>query len=291
MLKVLLTGSSGQVGSLLQLKLEKAGFEVRSFDSKGLDISSTAQVLEQVSWNPQIIINAAAYTAVDKAEQEVEKAFSVNSKGVENLLALAKQCDCPVINISTDYVFNGQATAPYQVDHITSPLGVYGQSKRAGEELLEVSQHPYINIRTSWVFGENGNNFVKTMLRLGQDKENLSIVADQVGCPTYAGDIAAAIVTIVKRYRDSNEFIQGHYHFCGDIAVSWFEFAKHIFDVAARSGTLTKTPKLQPIPTSSYPTPAARPAYSVMDCSKLKQAYSISPSDWKSALEKIIPSF
>ena len=289
MFRVLLTGAKGQLGSLLLNYFREAGYEVKGGDVGGLNITDLESVMRIQSWVPDIIVNAAAYTAVDKAESEEELAYAVNALGVKHLLALAQALKCPLINVSTDYVFDGQASSPYRVEEKTSPLGVYGRTKRAGEEFLEASGHSFINIRTSWVFGENGNNFVKTMLRLGKERDSLSIVADQRGCPTYAGDLAKAILVIVNRYRNDGFFANGHYHFCGYEEASWFEFAETIFEVANTAGVLERSPSLTPISTSDYPTPAARPAYSVLDCSKISGVYDIEPSDWKKALSKIIP--
>lgn len=289
MFRVLLAGAKGQLGSLLLNCLREAGYEVKGGDVGELDITDLQSVMRIQSWAPDIIVNAAAYTAVDKAESEEELAYTVNALGVKHLLALAQALKCPLINVSTDYVFDGQASSPYRVEEKTSPLGVYGRTKRAGEEFLEASDHSFINIRTSWVFGENGNNFVKTMLRLGKERDSLSVVADQRGCPTYAGDLAKAILVIVNRYRNDGFFANGHYHFCGYEEASWFEFAETIFEVANTTGVLERSPSLTPISTSDYPTPAARPAYSVLDCSKISGVYDIEPSDWKKALSKIIP--
>ncbi|MGI1669186.1 MAG: dTDP-4-dehydrorhamnose reductase [Neptuniibacter sp.] len=289
MFRVLLTGAKGQLGSLLLEYLREAGCEVKGGDVGELDITDLESVMRNQDWSPDIIVNAAAYTAVDNAESEEELAYAVNALGVKNLLVLSQELKSPLINVSTDYVFDGQASSPYRVEEKTSPLGVYGRTKRAGEEFLEASDHSFINIRTSWVFGENGNNFVKTMLRLGKDRDSLSIVADQRGCPTYAGDLAKAILVIVHRYRNDGFFANGHYHFCGNEEVSWFEFAETIFEVANAAGVLKRRPTLTPIPTSEYPTPAARPAYSVLDCSKISGVYDIEPSDWNNALNKIIP--
>lgn len=291
MFRVLVTGVKGQVGSLLFDCLSAEGYEVRGYDYAEMDITSLDSVMSAVNWKPDLIINAAAYTAVDKAEADAEKAFAVNADGVKNLLALAKISECPLIGISTDYVFNGQSNTPYKVETEASPLGVYGASKRLGEELLENSNQPFINIRTSWVFGENGNNFVKTMLRLGKDRDSLSIVSDQVGCPTYAGDLAKVITVIARRYKDHSVFVSGHYHYCGDVAVNWHEFAEKIFDTALNLGVVDRVPDLNPISTSEFPTAAERPAYSVLDCSKLKEVYNLEPSDWSGALRRIIPIF
>ena len=287
-MKILLTGAAGQLGSHLCDLLPVKGHELLAFNSAELDISSREQVLTHTADQPEIIINAAAYTAVDKAESVQDKAFAVNETGVKNLIELAQKLKIPLINVSTDYVFDGSASEPYTEGHPTSPLGVYGQSKRAGEVLLEQSDVPFVNIRTSWVFSEYGSNFLKTMLRLGKERNSLSIVSDQVGCPTYAGDLAERICVILDYYSKKNELISGHFHYCGDHPVSWFDFAEYIFEVAEREGLISNAPYLAAIATEDYPTPAARPAYSVLNTERLRHEYACLPSDWKKATLKII---
>lgn len=287
-MRVLLTGASGQLGSHLCDVLPASGYDLLALNSASLDISSRDQVLARAADCPDVIVNAAAYTAVDKAESEADKAFAVNETGVANLIELAGLLDIPLINVSTDYVFDGSASEPYTEDYPTSPLGVYGESKRAGELLLESSSIPYVNIRTSWVFSEYGNNFVKTMLRLGKERESLSIVADQVGCPTYAGDLAKEIVRILDGYADEDQWVGGHFHYCGDQQVSWFEFADYIFSVAKCNGLISSKPALSPIVTKEYPTPADRPLYSVMSTEKIHSTYGCASSNWKVAIKLVI---
>ncbi|WP_432472291.1 dTDP-4-dehydrorhamnose reductase [Amphritea sp. HPY] len=287
-MKVLMVGSRGQVGSLLSSQLLQAGFETAALNSQELDISSIESVMSWQSWQPELIINAAAYTAVDLAESEPEKAFQVNEAGLENLLLLAQSCDCPIFNISTDYVFDGSSVRPYMESDPVSPLGIYGRSKRAGEVKLENADHPYINIRTSWVFGENGNNFVKTMLRLGRQHETLNVVADQYGCPTYAGDIANVLVTLAEKLRAGEDLYWGHFHYSGAEQVSWHGFAQFIFQQAVRAGQITREPVVNPISTEQYPTAAARPAYSVLDTAEINKRYNIEPSNWKIAVRELM---
>lgn len=287
-MRVMLVGAGGQLGSSLVGRLMAGEFEVKALTSSALDITSAGSVAAWAEWQPELIINASAYTAVDRAESDVEQAFAVNKEGIKNLIALAKVVECPLFSVSTDYVFDGSASRPYKEGDRLSPLGVYGRSKRAGEVELENGGVPFVNIRTSWVFGESGNNFVKTMLRLGLERDSLGVVADQIGCPTYAGDIAAAIVTIAEKYRNSEGLVWGHFHYCGDIPVSWFGFAEAIFQQAAEAGLLQNMPQVKKITSDDYPTPAKRPAYSVLDCSAIKESYGIEPSCWQRGLKEVI---
>ena len=287
-MKVLVTGAAGQLGSHLCELIPAEGFELLAFSSQELDITSEQQVLTLASSEPAIIVNAAAYTAVDKAEVEFDQAYAVNEQGVANLVKLAEQLNIPLINVSTDYVFDGSAQEPYAEDQVTSPLGVYGKSKRAGEMILERSNCEFVNIRTSWVFSEHGNNFLKTMLRLGKARDALSIVADQRGCPTYAGDLARGICALLSYYQTNQALVVGHFHYAGDTEVSWFEFAKEIFSTAQSGSYLESAPALSAIATSEYPTPAARPAYSVLSSTRFQAAYGHAPSDWKVAIKTVL---
>ncbi len=288
-MRVLMVGSRGQVGSLLASQLLQADFETKALNSQELDISSKESVLSWQSWKPELIINAAAYTAVDLAESESEKAYAINEGGVKNLLLLASLCNCPLFNISTDYVFDGSSAQPYVESDSVSPLGIYGQSKRAGELQLELSGQSFINIRTSWVFGENGNNFVKTMLRLAEQRDSLSVVADQVGCPTYAGDIAAALVSLADRLRVGKEMYWGHFNFSGSEVVSWYGFAQYIFQQAGLAGLISREPAVSPITTKEYPTAAERPGYSVLSTAKIRELYGVEASDWRLAISELMP--
>lgn len=287
-MKVLVTGAAGQLGSHLCEMIPAEGFELLAFSSKELDITSEQQVLALASSKPSIIVNAAAYTAVDKAEADIDQAYAVNEQGVANLVKLAERLNIPLINVSTDYVFDGSAQEPYTEDQVTSPLGVYGESKRAGEVILECSSCDFVNIRTSWVFSEHGNNFLKTMLRLGKDRDALSIVANQRGCPTYAGDLARGICAVLSYYQSNQALMVGHFHYAGDIEVSWFEFAEEIFSAAQSSAYLESTPVLSAIATSEYPTPAARPVYSVLSSGRFQAAYGHPPSDWGRAIKTVL---
>jgi dTDP-4-dehydrorhamnose reductase len=287
-MRVLITGAHGQVGHEL-MRLVPAGFEAVGLGSTELDIADAAQVTAVVDRvQPQLIINAAAYTAVDKAESEPQRAYAVNLDGVANLAQAAQRSGIPLLHISTDYVFAGDATAPYGEQDSTAPTGVYGASKLAGELALAAGCSRYMILRTSWVFGAHGNNFVKTMLRLGRERDELSVVADQQGCPTSAASIARALWTLAQQYRDSGALQWGLYHYSGMPACSWHGFAQEIFAQAHELGMLPRAPVVHGISTAQYPTPAKRPAWSVMDCSRLQQAQQITPADWRDELRAVL---
>lgn len=282
-MRILLTGAEGQLGRCFSDRAAES-LEVFATDRKQLDITDSAAVENIIrSLKPEAIINAAAYTAVDKAESDYDTAHLINCQGVKHLAAMASKLNIPLIHISTDYVFNGESHIAYSESDRCDPKSVYGATKLAGE--LEALQSPKgIVIRTSWVFSEYGNNFVKTMLRLGTQRDALSVVGDQYGCPTYAGDLAHAIIRIL----DMPEFKPGLYHYSGDESVSWYEFAENIFTTAQASGLYPRVPSLSSITTEQYPTSAARPRYSVMNTNKLK-AVGIAAGDWKKQLATIIP--
>lgn len=281
-MKVLLTGSKGQLGSCFQDRLP-AGWEVWATDSDTLDITDLDKVKQAVAqYQPNVIVNAAAYTAVDKAETEPELAALINATGPKNLALAAKEAGARLVHVSTDYVFDGKATTPYVETDTTNPLGVYGQTKLDGELAVAEVLPEAIIIRTAWVFSEYGNNFVKTMLRLAKDRDTLGIVADQRGCPTYAGDIAQAIIDLLEKRAEG-----GIYHFCGDIEVAWNEFAERIFNIAIEVSKLEKKPIVNPISTEQYPTPAKRPAYSHLCCNKIN-ILGVLLSKWENALYVVI---
>lgn len=281
-MKILLTGADGQLGRCFQDRLP-AGWEILATDTAELDITDLARVEEVVKdLQPDAIVNAAAYTAVDKAESEPELAEKINAMGPENLAIVANKQGIRLVHVSTDYVFDGNATEPYSEDSATNPLSVYGKTKLAGEQAVAKASPEAIIVRTAWVFSEYGNNFVKTMLRLAKERDALGIVADQRGCPTYAGDLAQAIISLLEKNVEG-----GIYHYCGDKEVSWYEFAQEIFAVATQKAVLSKAPALTSITTAQYPTPAHRPPYSTLAGEKTK-ALGIVLSDWKRALKKTI---
>jgi dTDP-4-dehydrorhamnose reductase len=277
-MKVLLTGANGQLGHCFQDRVPE-NWQIMATDSNSLDITNFHQIKKTVEqFHPDLIVNAAAYTAVDKAEIEIELARYINTKGPENLAIAAKSIDACFVHVSTDYVFDGISSTPYKESDLTHPLSVYGATKLAGELAVQNVDPKALIIRTAWVFSEYGNNFVKTILRLAREKDSLSIVEDQRGCPTYAGDIAAAII---KLYQGNAE--GGIYHFCGDKEVSWKEFTEHIVAEAYAMNLIKKRPSIKGISTAEYPTAAHRPFYSTLSCQKISR-YHIGPSDWMSAI-------
>lgn len=288
-MKVLVTGANGQVGHCLQQQLGMTEWEYSALTRTELDITDQSAVNNIVQkFRPDVVINAAAYTAVDKAESEQDLVYAVNRDGPANLARAAKEIGAAILHISTDYVFSGDATGAYTESAPTNPQGVYGKSKLQGEQAVIVANDKHIILRTAWVFGEHGNNFVKTMIRLGRTKESLSIVADQEGSPTYAHDIAKVLLTIVRRYSEGRPISWGTYHYSGLPYVSWYDFAEAIFVEMERAGLYSKLiPKLTAITTAEYPTAAKRPANSKLDCSKLEKAFGILPCDWRLALKNI----
>ena len=287
-MRVLVTGARGQVGHEL-LRLAPQGFEVIGLGSAELDISDADAIHREVErLQPQLIINAAAYTAVDKAETEIERAHAINRDGPSNLGRAAERLGIPVFHISTDYVFSGDACVPYRESDPTGPSGVYGASKLAGEQALAAVCVCHLILRTSWVFGAHGNNFVKTMLRLGRERTELSVVADQQGCPTSAASIARALWRLAQCYQQAGELRWGLYHYSGTPACTWHDFAQAIFSQAQQLGLLARQPLVHAIASSQYPTPAKRPAWSVLDCSLLQQTQGIEAADWRVELKAVL---
>lgn len=287
MAKFLITGANGQVGYCLTQQLQ-GKHEILAVDRDELDITDQSAVQQAVkNFRPDVIINAAAHTAVDRAETEVELSEAINVKGPQYLAESAKSVGAAILHISTDYVFDGQREGKYKETDITDPQGVYGKTKLAGEEAVAKANDKFIVLRTAWVFGEHGNNFVKTMLRLAKTRDTLGVVADQIGGPTYAGDIAASLIQIAEKIIAGEEVQYGIYHFTGEPYVSWCDFAKAIFDEAVSQNVLEKAPLVNAITTADYPTPAKRPANSCLDLAKIQQAFGIQPSDWKKALKNI----
>lgn len=287
--KILVTGMGGQVGHFLTQKLT-GKVELLATDSKMLDITQPQAVSETVeSFSPDVIINAAAYTAVDKAESESARAYAVNADGAKYLAQAAQSVGAALLHISTDYVFDGTKSTPYNEADETNPQSVYGNSKLDGEQAVIASCEKAIVLRTAWVFGEHGNNFVKTMLRLGAERDELGIVSDQYGAPTYAGDIADTLIAIAERIVSGQAVDYGVYHYSGSPYVSWYEFAEAIFTQAQKQSLLKHIPTVKPIQTSDYPTAAKRPSNACLDCNKIQHTFSVSLSDWKNALTNLKP--
>lgn len=287
MAKFLITGAKGQVGHSLTEQLTGKA-EILAVDRDELDITDRDAVFNVVKiFKPDVIINAAAHTAVDRAESEVELSEAINVKGPQYLAEAANEIGAVILHISTDYVFEGTGSGEYKEDDKTNPQGVYGRTKLEGEIAVQQANPRSIILRTAWVFGEHGHNFVKTMLRLAKDRDSLGIVGDQFGGPTYAGDIAKTLIEIANQILAGKENAFGVYHFTGKPYVSWYEFAKAIFAEAELQNILEKSPLINSIATSDYPTPAKRPANSRLDLTKIKQVFNIEPSDWQAALKNI----
>ena len=286
--KVLVTGSNGQVGYLLSQKLEKLKdeFKLYSFDRAALDITSQDDVVKKIDdIQPDIIINCAAHTGVDKAETDIENSFAINELGPKYLAEQALKYDALLIHISTDYVFDGNKSEPYIETDTPNPQGVYGKSKLAGEVAIQNIGCKLVILRTAWVFCEHGNNFVKTMLKLGKARKELGVIGDQFGGPTYAGDIADTATTIAKQFENAQQ--SGVYHYSGYPHVSWYQFAKSIFENANQAKIPLALKTLNEIPATAYPLPAPRPANSRLDCTKIASSFGITPSNWQSALNRI----
>lgn len=287
-MRVLITGAQGQVGQEL-LKSAPANWQIHGLGSSDLDISDAAHVMTTVQHlQPDLIINAAAYTAVDKAQSDSARAHAVNHRGAENLANAAQRLNCPLLHISTDYVFSGDHSEPYSEHDTPQPNSVYGESKLLGEQAIQALCKQHIILRTSWVFGLHGNNFVKTMLRLGQERDALSIVSDQIGGPTAAASIAQALWQIAQQYQRNGSCTWGIYHFSGAPTCSWYDFAQEIFAQAVELQLISKAPTLKAIASSDYPTAAQRPAYSVLNNSKINQHCNIAQSHWPDQLQLML---
>lgn len=276
-MKVLVTGVTGQLGYDVARELEKRHIEYKGTGSREMDISDTAAVERVIKdYHPDAIIHCAAYTAVDKAEDDYGRAMDVNTKGTLAIAKAAKEIDAKMLYISTDYVFNGQGTEPFTVDAATAPLNVYGLTKLLGEEAVQLELSKYFIVRISWVFGKNGNNFIKTMLRLGQTHDELTVVSDQWGSPTYTADLAPLLCDMIST--DA----YGIYHATNEGITNWAEFAAYIMEQAHLPC------KVRPIPSSDYPTKAVRPLNSRLDKSSLDKAGFRGLPDWKDALRRYL---
>ena len=278
--KILVTGSNGQVGSELQeLAPLHAEFEFRFLTRSELSLDHPENIETILrDYQPHFLVNCAAYTAVDKAESEKEQAFQINATSVGVLAAAAAKHGVRFVHISTDYVFDGTYQTPLMESHAVKPINVYGESKLAGEQAALKNNSDSIIIRTSWVYSFYGKNFVKTMMRLMAEKQTINVVGDQFGSPTYAADLAKAILQIIG----SKKWSPGIYHFSNDGVISWAEFAKEIARQIGSSCIVTS------IPTVDYPTPARRPLYSVMDKNKIQTEFGIQLKNWKQSLSECI---
>lgn len=288
-MKILLTGSQGQVGWELARTLLPLG-EVVAASRDQADLSDLDGLRRSIrSIKPDIIVNAAAYTAVDKAEADQEQAFLINGQAAGVLAEEASICGALLIHYSTDYVFDGSKTGAYLEGDQTNPLNVYGQSKLAGEQAIQASTADFLILRTTWVYAARGNNFVKSILRLAQEREELNIVADQIGAPTWARLIAESTAHILRQAQQERQqggFKSGIYNLTSTGETSWHGFAEKIIELAKQQdGLPIKTQRVNPIPTSAYPLPATRPANSRLSTQRLQKHYQLALPSWETALQ------
>ena len=285
-LKILISGKTGQVALELQKQLAGLG-ELIVLGRDELDLTQPEQIRQQVrAQTPDLIINAAAHTAVDKAESEPELAFAINATAPGVFAEEAAALGIPLIHYSTDYVFDGTKPAPYTEDDTPHPLGVYGQSKLAGERAIAATGAQHLILRTSWVYSAHGKNFLLTMQRLLQERPELGVVADQIGAPTWAGTIARSTRALIERWQAGQTGAWGVYHLTAQGETSWFGFTQAIAEPLIAAGKPCAT--LKPIPASAYPTPAARPQNSRLDCSRLDREWGVTQPDWHAALGECV---
>jgi len=284
---ILITGADGQLGSELLRRAAQYEVTTTGLTRAQLDITDAEAVRRTVLQSGVVaVVNAAAYTAVDKAESEMALAYAVNRDGAAHLARACAAANIPLIHVSTDYVFDGSKTTPYTEDDRVHPVSVYGASKEAGEQMLRSALARHIILRTAWVYSPFGHNFVKTMLRLARERDSLRVVADQHGCPTAAGDLAEAILQIVLRIEAEGEVPWGTYHYCGAGSTTWHGFAEAVVHQAAPA--LGRSVPVVPITTADYPTPARRPANSVLDCRRIQERLGIQPRPWRESLNDVM---
>jgi dTDP-4-dehydrorhamnose reductase len=281
-MNIAVTGANGQLGSAIHRLSGAYPFTFFFTDAETLDITDAKAVRNYLRSNAiDAVINTAAYTAVDKAESDEEAALRINGEAVRNLGLAAAESHCRLIHISTDYVFNGIGRRPYTESDPTCPVSAYGRTKLAGEQAIQESGAEAIILRTAWLYAETGNNFLHTMLRLGRERSEVRVVTDQRGTPTSANDLAQAILTILQQ-AEQGVFKAGLYHYSAEGECSWYDFAARIMELAQLPC------RVLPITTADYPTPAARPTYSVLDKSKIKEAYGLHIPNWEESLQKVI---
>jgi dTDP-4-dehydrorhamnose reductase len=287
--EVLLTGGTGQIGAALRSVDWPHDITLIAPDRAALDLSDAASVARYVDGRDlAAILSVGAYTAVDKAESDVGAAWATNALAPALLAAAAGRQGIPIIHLSTDYVFDGSGAAPWREDDAVRPLSVYGASKEGGEQAVRTAAARHVIIRTSWVVSATANNFVRTMLRLGGQRDTLSVVSDQFGAPTHANNLATAIRTVLMRHLDDAHAPAGTYHFAGGGETTWHGFAERIFAEASRHGG--PAPRVIAIPTSAYPLPARRPLNSRLDCRKIARDFGLSARPWQETTEDIVRS-
>lgn len=281
-MRIFVAGKSGQVARSLEEAASRLGLTLKTFGRPEMDLTDPASVNAAITaFAPMVIVNAAAYTAVDAAEADEDGAFAVNAAGTETLAKAAQDRDVPFIHLSTDYVYDGEKNGAYVEDDRTAPTGAYGRSKLAGEEKALAASDKAIILRTAWVYSPFGKNFAKTMLKLAASREELGVVADQYGNPTYAPDIAEAILAVIKRIAETGwqDAYAGIFHLAGTGDATWHEFAEAIFDAGTNYGH--PRPTVNAITTADYPTPAKRPANSRLDCSKIAHVFDVHMPSWE----------
>lgn len=288
-MRILICGAGGQVGHCLVNQAASFGLEPIGLAHQDLDITSPEQISEALErYQPALIINAAAYTNLDHAEAEVANAEAVNRDGAANLAEAAERFGIPLFHLSSEYVFSGDGTVPYREIDPALPISVYGETRRAGEVAITEALDRHLILRTSWIYGEHGNNFVKTMLNLGRKTDEISVVSDQIGCPTRSRSVARVLIELAMRYCRDGDLEWGIYHYSGAEPCSWAEFAVEIFHEAERAGLIDRVPKVLPVTSGSLPRAAARPAWSVLDCSRIESTFGIRPKPWRDELRHVI---
>lgn len=287
-MSIVICGAAGQVGYELARRAESAV----ALSRHELDISDMAAVERMFeALRPRVVINAAAFTAVDRAESDEDAARAVNATGPQNLARACTHIGASLLHLSTDYVFNGESEMPWRPESEAAPLGVYGATKYEGELGIRRELGRHIILRVAWVFGARGANFARTMIRLARERSELRVVADQIGSPTYAGDIADSLLRLADSIVAGGTLQWGTYHYCGAPAVTWHEFAQTIIKCGVQSGLLEREVPVVPIATAEYPTPARRPRYSALDCSTTKTLLGISQPDWRVGLEETLKNW
>lgn len=290
--RIIATGGGGQVGTELVRRAAANRVDVKALTRADLDITDPVAVRRLLdAERPDVVINAAAYTAVDKAEEDAEAAFAVNRDAPGHIAGACAKRDIALIHISTDYVFDGGKNSAYLESDPVKPLGVYGASKEAGERAVREAIDQHVIMRTSWVYAAHGGNFVRTMLRVGVERDLLKVVSDQTGAPTFAGDIADAALSVARKITTSRDRLDeppawGTYHYTAKECTTWHGFAEAIFDIA--EPVFGRRPIVEAIPTSEYPTPAKRPANSVLDCAKIDTAFAPPRRPWREGLAEVL---
>ena len=276
---LLILGAHGQVGRALAAQAQQAGIAYRALGVRDCDITDPAALRHSIQ-SGCTVVNCAGYTAVDRAESDVGEAMRVNATGAENIAVTCADAGVPLIHLSTDYVFDGRKREPWREDDPTAPLSVYGKSKLAGELAVRRALPSHVILRTSWIFSARGENFVKTILRISRERPQLHVVSDQIGGPTAADDLAAAMLKIAAAITKPGFTAWGTYHFCGAPPTSWYEFARRILE--------NRDTVVLPVASKDYPRPAARPANSVLDCERIRRVFAIAQPDWRASLRNVL---